>query len=179
MMTQKQIDRIIENTTEVAFNSEHRGVAHSAGANDAIVVTGDWSVAAATGDKKPVADCSGTGSIAAITSRSGVAIAEGKDSIAAATNAGSSTAATGKQAAAVVTGSSAEAEAAGSDSVAVGAGQHSWVKGQVGSALFLVERDSCGEILATWSGIVGWGDVKGDTLYSLQNGRLVERPSDW
>ncbi len=62
----------------------------------------------------------------------------------------------------------------GKHSVAMSAGRDGMAKGAKGCALFLVERNDDGEIIAAWAGIVGKKRIKPDTFYTLSNGKPVE-----
>mgnify|MGYP006987675288 FL=1 len=57
---------------------------------------------------------------------------------------------------------------------ATASGRNGKAKGEDGCALFLAERNSDGEIVAVWSGIVGRNGIKADTFYRLVGGDPME-----
>jgi hypothetical protein len=81
---------------------------------------------------------------------------------------------TGYQSAATNTGYQSAASVDGKNSAALASGYGGRVKGAMGCALFLVERDGRGNIIGAWSGIVGRDGVKPDVWYSLRDGKPEE-----
>ena len=142
----------------------------------------DWISAKAKreGDKQLA---TGYGSSAASNGERSSAVSNGERSSAASTgyrsNAASngrwtSAASTGDWSSAVSTGDWSSAASNGKHSVAMSAGLDGMAKGAKGCALFLVERNDDGEIIAAWAGIVGKKRIKPDTFYTLKNGKPVE-----
>jgi len=125
---------------------------------------GNWSSAASTGDWSSAAS-NGNGSNAVST---------GDRSNAASNGRWTSAASTGDWSSAVSTGDWSSAASNGKHSVAMSAGLDGMAKGAKGCALFLVERNDDGEIIAAWAGIVGKKRIKPDTFYTLNNGKPVE-----
>lgn len=87
----------------------------------------------------------------------------------AATNTGDQSAATntGEGSAATNTGFRSAATAGNATAVALASGREGKARGVLGSALFLVHRDSQGNIMHAWAGIVGRDGIEPDTFYSL------------
>ena len=65
----------------------------------------------------------------------------------------------------------------GTAGVAAGFGIQNKIKGIIGSALFLTERNDKGEILNVYAGVVDGEKIKADTWYMLVNGELQEQKS--
>lgn len=82
--------------------------------------------------------------------------------------------ASGPQGAATASGPRGAATASGWQGVATAAGYKGKVRGKEGNALFLVERNTSGEITAVWSGVAGRDGIKPDTFYQLADGKPVE-----
>ena len=84
--------------------------------------------------------------------------------------------ATGDRAASLVTGAYSSAEVLNETdkpiySTAISTGYCGKVKGTLGDALFLVERNNKHEIVNVWSGIVGKKKIKPNTWYTLKDGK--------
>lgn len=72
------------------------------------------------------------------------------------------------------TGDQGAASATGYQGAAMSSGYGGRVHGNDGNAIFLVERNEYGKIIAVWAGIAGRDGIKPDTWYSLRNGQPVE-----
>ena len=90
--------------------------------------------------------------------------------------------ATGDRAASLVTGVYGTSETTNETNEpiyasAIATGYYGKVKGTIGDALFLVERNLNGKIIAVWSGIVGKKRIKPNTWYTLIEGKptIVEK----
>ena len=128
----------------------NRGAASATGNQDAASATGNWGAASATGNQ-------------------GAASATGDWGAASAT---------GYQGAASATGNQGAASANGKSSVAMACGIEGKAMGNLGCALFLVERGEYdGEtypIVAVKAAIVDGENVKPGVWYTLRDGELVE-----
>lgn len=133
----------------------------------------DNGVAAALGVGS-IANSLAPGAVAVSTGSRGSAKAYKKDGVAVATGDGataqSEPAAVGT---AIATGAGSAAFAHGSAGVAIASGYNGEVSGSDGAALVLIERDSLGKILHSWSGIVGRDGVLPYTTYRLRDGVLI------
>ena len=96
------------------------------------------------------------------------------ESPASATGVHGAASATGDQGAASATGVQGAASATGVQGAAMSSGYGGRVHGNDGNAIFLVERNEYGKIIAVWAGIAGRDGIKPDTWYSLRNGQPVE-----
>ena len=137
----------------------NRGAASATGNQDAASATGNWGAASATGTR-------------------GAASATGDWGAASATGDWGAASATGNQGAASATGNQGAASATGKSSVAMACGIEGKAMGNLGCALFLVERGEYdGEtypIVAVKAAIVDGENVKPGVWYTLRDGELVE-----
>jgi hypothetical protein len=142
----------------------HCGVACTTGIRGAASVAGDYGAAAATGDYG-AASATGYGGAASATGDYGAALATSIDGAASTT---------GEGGAAIATGYYGAASASGHGGAAIATGRNGRASGEVGCALFLVERAEAGKIIHVWAGIVGRDGIKPNTFYTLRDGRPVE-----
>jgi hypothetical protein len=82
--------------------------------------------------------------------------------------------ATGYRGAASATGYSGAASATGDRGAALATGYRGKVKGALGCALLLVERDESWNIIATAGAVVGKKGIKPDVWYTLSRGKFVQ-----
>ena len=136
--------------------------------NEGDKATGDWGAASATGNR----------GAASATGNRGAASATGNWGAASATGNRGAASATGYQGAASATGNWGAASATGKSSVAMACGIEGKAMGNLGCALFLVERGEYdGEtypIVAVKAAIVDGANVKPGVWYTLWDGDLVE-----
>jgi hypothetical protein len=82
--------------------------------------------------------------------------------------------ASGRYGAATASGEYGAATASHATAVALASGANGRASGVDGAALFLVERDPAGNVIAAWAGIVGKSGIKPNTYYTLKNGKPTE-----
>lgn len=82
--------------------------------------------------------------------------------------------ASGRYGAATASGYSGAATASGDKSVALASGRDGRVKGILGTALLLTERDEQWNIVAAEAVIVDGAKIKADVFYTLRGGKVVE-----
>ena len=133
------------------------GVASSTGIQGAASSTGDYGVASSTGYQGAT---SSTGDY-------GVASSTGIQGAASSTSARGAASSTGARGAASSTGYQGAASSTGDYGAAMASGFEGRVMGTDGNALFLVRRDSDGEITHAWAGIVGRDGIKESVWYML------------
>jgi len=102
------------------------------------------------------------------------AVASGADGTALATGAYGAAMADNVYGTAHASGLYGSASADHESSIAIATGEHGRVLGVAGSALFLIERDEYGTIIAAWAGVVGRDGIKPDVWYRLRDGKPVE-----
>lgn len=170
--------------TSVASGADNKGTSSIAAVTDGCSVAtniGNYSIAASTGDLS-VAVNKGLRSVALITDMCSTAINEGKRSIAIGSNHNSFVKAVGDYSVAIATGQFSQSYVNGKGSVAIATDRHCLVKGAIGCALFLVERehneDDMSPIKHVKAVIVDGETVKADTWYTLLNGQLIESNYD-
>jgi len=126
--------------------------------------TGYQGAASATGDQ----------GAASATGNRGAASATGNRGAASATGDQGAASATGYQGAASATGDRGAASATGYQGAASATGYAGKVKGALGCALLLVERDENCNIIAAAGAIVGKKGIKPDTWYVLKRGKFTK-----
>ena len=145
--------------------------------NEGDKATGNWGAASATGDRG-AASATGDRGAASATGDQGAASATGDQGAASATGNWGAASATGNWGAASATGDWGAASATGKSSVAMACGIEGKAMGNLGCALFLVERGEYdGEtypIVAVKAAIVDGANVKPGVWYTLRDGDLVE-----
>jgi hypothetical protein len=149
-----------------------QGAASATGYQGAASATGAQGAASATG-YQGAASATGLQGAASATGYQGAASATGDRGAASATGARGAASATGYQGAASATGDRGAASATGAQGAASATGTGGRVKGAIGSALFLVERDINGTIISVGSAIVGQKGVLPDVWYTLKDGEFV------
>ena len=173
----------------------NRGAASATGNQDAASATGNWGAASATGNQgaasatgnwgaasatgyQGAASATGNQGAASATGNQGAASATGNQGAASATGDWGAASATGDWGAASATGNQGAASATGKSSVAMACGIEGKAMGNLGCALFLVERGEYdGEtypIVAVKAAIVDGENVKPGVWYTLRDGELVE-----
>ena len=160
-------------------NTEHAtgiyGAASSTGARGAASSTGDYGAASSTGYQGAtsstgdygVASSTGAQGVASSTGAQGAASSTGDYGAASSTGARGAASSTGYQGAASSTGYQGAASSTGYRGAAMASGFEGRVMGTDGNALFLVRRDSDGEITHAWAGIVGRDGIEPNVWYTL------------
>ena len=131
-----------------------QGAASATDIRGAASATGDWGAASATGDW-------------------GAASATGYQGAASATGYQGAASATGIQGAASATGYQGAASATGRASAAMATGKDGRVMGEIGCAIFAVERVD-GDIISVAAAIVDGVKIKANTWYKCVGGKFVE-----
>ena len=154
-----------------------QGAASATGYQGAASATGRQGAASATG-RQGAASATGRQGAASATGDQGAASATGDQGAASATGRRGAASATGDQGAASATGYQGAASATGKASAAMACGIEGKAMGNIGCALFLVERgEHDGEtypIVSVKAVIVDGENVKPGVWYTLRNGELVE-----
>ena len=150
---------------------------HATGDQSAASATGDQSAASATGDQG-AASATGYQGAASATGDQSAASATGDQSAASATGDHGAASATGDHGAASATGAHGAASATGMSSVALASGFDGRVMGNVGCAIFAVERgafdgNTC-PIISVAAAIVDGEKIKPDVWYTAKSGEFVE-----
>ena len=170
----------------VASATGDRGVASATGDHGAASATDNRGVASATGDHgaasatgyRGAASATGYRGVASATGDHGAASAAGYRGAASATGYHGAASATGELGAASATGYQGAASATGKSSVAMACGIEGKAMGNLGCAIFLVERGEYdGEtypIVSVKAVIVDGENVKPGVWYTLRNGEIVE-----
>ena len=139
--------------------------------------TGYQGAASATGDRG-AASATGYRGAASATGTQGAASATGYQGAASATGTQGAASATGYRGAASATGYRGAASATGKSSVAMACGIEGKAMGEIGCALFLVERGEWdGEtypIIHAKAAIVDGENIKPNVWYTLKNGEIVK-----
>ena len=169
IMIKKELDLaslVSEAIQYTKSNCLEAGSEHATGYQAASSATGYRAASSATGYQ---AASSATGDRAASS-------ATGDRAASSATGYRAASSATGDQAASLVTGAYSSAEVLNETdkpiySTAISTGYCGKVKGTLGDALFLVERNNKHEIVNVWSGIVGKKKIKPNTWYTLKDGK--------
>ena len=160
-----------------ASATDNRGVASATGDHGAASATGYRGAASATGYRGAASATDDRG-VASATGDHGAASAAGYRGAASATGYHGAASATGELGAASATGDQGAASATGKSSVAMACGIEGKAMGNLGCALFLVERGEYdGEtypIVSVKAVIVDGENVKPGVWYTLRNGEIVE-----
>ena len=172
-------DKAVEkaNRSKTHHATGDQGAASATGYQGAASATGPLGAASATGDQG-AASATGPLGAASATGDRGAASATGPRGAASATGDRGAASATGYQGAASATGDHGAASATGMSSVALASGFDGRVMGNVGCAIFAVERGkfdgSTYPIISVAAAIVDGEKIKADTWYMAKNGELVE-----
>ena len=152
----------------------NRGAASATGNQGAASATGYQGAASATGDQG-AASATGYRGAASATGNQGAASATGDQGAASATGNRGAASATGYQGAASATGYQGAASATGKASAAMATGYEGRVMGEIGCAIFALERDKkTSEILSVAAAIVDGEKIKAKTWYRCIGGKFVE-----
>jgi hypothetical protein len=130
--------------------------------------------AATASGRYGAATASGWSGAATASGEYGAATASGLYGAATASGWYGAATASGWSGAATASGEYGAATASHATAVALASGANGRASGVDGAALFLVERDPAGNVIAAWAGIVGKSGIKPNTYYTLKNGKPTE-----
>ena len=156
-----------------ATASGTRGAATASGYQGAATASGYQGAATASGDKG-AATASGTRGAATASGTQGAATASGYQGAATASGTRGAATASGTQGAATASGYQGAATASGDQGAAMATGWGGRVMGDVGNALFAIERNAADEIVSVACGVVGRDGIIPETWYRCVGGKLVQ-----